>query len=244
MVKLHSSEMFIKDPADVWGNEQTIGLAELAARMHAPPMTFARAGNVLFWDNFESSTPKFWGNATNAGTIGRSNLCSEYDDFSAEGITDATAADYCEIHYRLTDFHDSKIGCQCAFTSSDDKYIIQAIIIKYDGTNYNACSIKWTHSTGLVEYRDSAGVYQSLSPTIKRYDALKNWSTIQVVADLSAEKYVSARVFNQEYDLSTLDWYSTPDATAPHADIFFRVTPEEAVAKTVYFDSVIIVENL
>ena len=59
-------EMFLNDTEDIWGNINTVGLAEAAVRMGSID-SFDRRGSVFYIDTFEDS-PLKW--SSNFGTVG------------------------------------------------------------------------------------------------------------------------------------------------------------------------------
>lgn len=245
MVKLVSSKTFVVDPADAWGNEHVIGLAENAVRTHAPPKTYDRRGDIIYWNEFESGTTKYTPTIDGAGgSINRSIDYANRGDFSLKCVTGAVGADSVSVGYKFTDFHPSgKVGIETMFTSADNNYGIYLDLDYDDGTTMVVSSLRWWQFTNKLEYVNSDGVYTTISTDVKRTIENPNWSSIKLVIDLSTAKYVRALMFGQEFDLSAHDIRVGITTSIPHIQATFKMMAGENAAKTGYLDNVIFTEN-
>jgi len=237
-----SGTVFVKDPVDVWGKEHTIGLAEHAVRVHAAAMMHDRRGDIIAWDDFESSTRKY---SSTDGTVTRSTDRSKTGNFSAKCVTGATSGNRAGITYVQSDFHsDTKMGMQVSFATGDDVWGVIIGISYYDMTKLHTWSIR-LKSDGTLQYGDLAGTWQDVpgaSSIYKQRDY--NFATIKVVGDLSTDKYVRAVLFDKEYDLSAYTCYSVAmPASMPYLYPDMAIETLENVAKTAYFDNYILTEN-
>jgi hypothetical protein len=234
--------MFVKDPVDVWGDESTIGLAELAVRTHAPPITSVKEGNVLEWDDFESSTQKYIDYVNGLGTIGRSADYARMGDFSLKCVTGAVVDNYSGAYHFTSNFHVHKIGTQIDFASSGTGYAAYTSITYYDGTNLHMGGLKWTESTGVLSYHGDDGNFHDLTPIVLREVYNVNWGTLKMKVDLSTNKYISAHVFGNVYDLSAYSLYDAADASAKQLRSTNYIKTLAAASKTAYFDNYILLE--
>ena len=240
MVRIIPSSVFVKDPVDVWNREHTIGNAELAARLGSL-MVFDKRGDVLFCDDYESATAKY---SNTDGTVARSVSRARNGNFSLKCVTGATSGSRSGPYYSHSDFHtDTKMGIQTTFATADDVWGIILAISYYVSTAHYIWSIR-LKSDGTVQYGDSTGNWQDVTPTMEYEQDDYNFATVKVVGDLSTKKYVRAVLFNQEYDLSGFDCYSTVvPSTNPYLYTSFAIETLENVAKTAYFDSYVLTEN-
>ena len=244
MARLTPASVFVKDPIDVWGREVGIGLSELAVRNHSVPKMFDRRGNVAYWDDFESPTLKYTNYTSGAASsVARSTDFAYMGDYSVKAITDATLGDYAGVLYRLSDLHLGKIGSEFKFSTADDDYLIRLLMTYHDGTNENSAILRWTESTGNLDYLKPDSSYGSIATGIERYQANGNWGTVKLVIDTDANKYVRALFFGNEYDLSEYTLFTGASAYKPHVEILFRLETAENVAKTGYIDSFILTDD-
>ena len=243
MVKLNSSSVFVKDPIDVWGKEQTIGLSELAVRTHAAAMPFDRRGDVIAWDDFESSTKRYSENIYGTGTIARSTDTAKTGTFSLKHVTGATTDNYCFMAYMQSDFHLGKLGSQISFASDSDNYVIWWDGSYYDGTYKHTAGIKWTESTEKLSYLGDDAVWHDLPGTYEYYASITNWATLKVVCDISTNYYVRVLFGNDEIDLSDYAMRTQANANKRVFVSTFETITKEDVAKTAYLDNYILTEN-
>ena len=244
MVKLHSPRVFMKDPIDAWGKDRTIGLSELAVRMHAPPLSFDRRGDIIFYDDFEDTPLKFTSAGT--GTAVRSNTTARNRSFSLECTTEATQDRYAGATYYLTDFHtDGKIGMQTTFASAAFDYAIRLTNAYCDGTNYHMAYIKYIYSSGTLQYQDSGGLWATIATGVSYAADLKNWATLKVVFDISTDKFTRLLAFGNEYDLSAYDMPSAASGLGPYLYVSAEIHKLDAggVAKIGHFDNIVVTEN-
>lgn len=243
MVRLIPSHVFVKDTVDVWGEEKTIGLAEHAVRTHAAALPFDRRGDIIYWDDFESATPKHIEDIGGAGTIGRSTTTSKFGSFSLKCATGATTNNYCQVIYPQVDYHDVYVGAQTSFACLVDNYDVRWMGNFYDGTNMHLASIKWTESTEKLAYWGSDAAYHDLSGTYPFYADTHSWATLKVVCDISSHEYVRLLFMDNEIELSDIGMEISLNATKRNFASYFKITTLENVAKTCYIDNFILTEN-
>jgi len=239
-----SGTVFVKDPVDVWGKEQTIGLAELAARTHAPPLIFDRQGNILYWDDYENPTPKYDLYSIFGGTLTRSIDYAYNGSFSLKCTPTGGSGSQAGPKYYLTDFHeDATITAKFSMTSPDTYgWYFYVNIAYYDGTNVNNAAVKYIAGGGF-QYLDSAGGWQTL-PTIARYENEYNWGSMSLSIDLNTKKYLTTRVFRTEHDLSAYSMYPTASALNPHLEIKAYFEDIAGTGIVGYVDDFVVMENV
>ena len=237
-------EMFISDPVDVWGHVTTIGLAELAVRNHAVPMPFDRRGNVIYWDNYESGTPKYDLYSLFGGTLLRSTDYAHNGSFSLKCTPTGGAGSRAGPKYRITDFHeDGTVLAKFSMTSADAAgWYFCVSIMYYDGTNMHSAFVRYAAGGGF-QYYDSAGVWQAL-PTIGRYENPYNWGSISIGIDLSTKKYLDARIFRTDHDLSAYSIHSSASALDPHLEIRSYFEDIAGTSIVGYVDDFVVMENV
>jgi len=237
-----SGTVFVKDPVDVWGKEQTIGLAEHAVRTHAAPMPFDRRGDVIYWDDFESPTRKY---IAYTGTVNRSADRSYNGDFSLKCVSTGSGPPNRDgfVYYLANIHNDTNIGLQFAFSTDDDMWRMRIGMTYYDTVDKHMFIIG-LKSDGTLQYWDSAGTWQDIATTSLYKQNSYIFAMMKVVGDLSTNKYVRATVFNAEYDLSSYACQTVASVKPePYLSISGYVEELDAASKTVYFDNLILTEN-
>jgi len=247
MVKLHSPNVYIKDPVDVWGKEQTIGLAEHAVRTHAPAMPFDRRGDVLYWDDFESPTMKCYPRAYGSATSARSIDYSKTGDFSLKCTTDATVGvgDYAGLLYAHNDFHLSNVGTQISFMCADtvNDYSIMNFLYWFDGSNEYQAIIEWYNATGKLWYRNSSGAMTELAGTYDYKYHTNNFATMKLVVDMANHEYLRVLLFGSEIDMSGIAIQNSGTTSDRYLYTSFTINNNSAVSSTMYFDNYALTEN-
>lgn len=233
-----AGETYVKDPVDKWGKTATIGNGELAARLHAPPMTFDKRGSVVRWLDFDSATPNYELEQIHT-TISRTMECCDSGDFALK-VTTQTGG-FCRVTGETNDFHNSRVGCQMVFSSTDKESSLIALRMEvYDGGYVKEGMIYIENDTGDVYIDNSPNpiLLGNISFSRSKY----NFSTIKLVVDLATGKYVRCAVMGEEFDISAYDLVVTGNTDDPVFKFGSTILTSGA-AGTYYIDSIILTEN-
>jgi len=245
MVKLHSSEMFINDPVDMWGKEHTIGNAELAARLGSP-ITFDRRGTIWWYDTFDNSA--FAWKKTLFGTGASATLSNEYPyvgDGCAKIVHGNTLDDYTIISKNIGSAATSRIGISAVLNYTAVTNISCALAMKAStGTRIIGAAVRVKNNS--LSYGNSTGMSFRIGTEFTEFDAtheLSSYSSLPLkfVIDVDKEKYVRCMISGDEIDMTGY----TPCVTAyggsreilPHLVV---VNIAGAANNTAYFDNVVL----
>ena len=240
--------MFLKDPIDAWGKQTDVSLAELAVRNHAVAMPFDRRGDVIYWDDFENPSLKYFPavKPASAGTINRSTTNPMFGDFCTKMVTGAVADDYCCINYAISNFHEGKIGVQIGFATQSTDATVYVTAIYYDGTNYHQGQLKYEMTNGHLSYYGDDSAWYVID-TIEFFTGYASeiipYNTMKLVFDLDNGKYVRSLFFGQENDLSAYDLKSSASAIDRGLIVWWYLSTPVGTAQTAYFDNFILTEN-
>lgn len=234
-------EMFISDPTDVWGNIVPMGLAEHAARTHAPPMTFDRRGDVLRWVDFESATPNYIIDTVGSPTYGRTCDTAANGNFSYKSSLNNNG-DSVDILVPINDFHNTKVGVQSVFATASTDLAYYLLIAYYDGANVYSAWLYYMFDSDIAYIRVAGGASVSIG-TIHYFGNIHNFSSMKLVIDINTQKYVRAIVFGTEFDISAYSLYSGADASAKHIMCGVYNKSIGSGVQTSYTDDIIITEN-
>ena len=239
-----SGTVYIKDPVDVWGKEQTIGLAEHAARLGSPA-TFDRRGTVFVYDDFENA-PLKW---NVAGGAGCSATLSDEHPASGSGcmkMVPASVADsYVRAYKLIGGVSQHKLGAEITIYRDDEvAHLVGLVIRAYTGSRVitSGVSLQMKGFGGLSYLHGS-------DPSLTA-----NWTTfndtfeifedatypLKFVVDVDSEKYVRCMFGGTEIDMSA---YAPHAAASTYAQLvtcdIYIPTPFASNAKT-YFDNFIL----
>ena len=242
--KNYAIKAVLYDSEDVWGNQPGVGIGELAVRTHAPPMAFEKRGNVIYFDDFESTTNKFNDYLTGASTLNMSADTAKFKDFSVKCI--AAAAVNSGLKYIHHDFHVGRIGIEFSVaTEETDDFRIQCDIKYFDGVKvYNG---SWLCDMALpntdLDILHSDGVYYQIGDFDYESDK-RAWTTLKIVLDLNTKDYLRFMAFGQEYDISAYSMQESVAAYPPHLQVWIHCRNMTGGGfKTVYFDNYILTDN-
>jgi hypothetical protein len=226
MVKLHSVETFVKDPVDVWGREQTIGLSEHAARMGSP-MIYDRRGTVFAYDEFETS-PLKW-SKTNSGGAGTGQIVSLSNSINAyrgemcmEMVAPNVADDYVSASRIFGGVSKHRIGVELTTVlgSASHPKIALGISI-FTGTRRIMAGIRLQpHTNNGLSYFHT-GTDMSADAGYVSFDTsfVLKMSTpypLKFVVDVDKEKYSRCMFGSSEIDMSSYVPAVANSTYAPH----------------------------
>jgi hypothetical protein len=221
--------MFIKDPVDVWNTEQTIGNAELAARIGSLA-SFDKRGVVFWYDDFGNS-PLAWITTTVGAPLGSgySSTLSDENVFRGAGtlkiVTSDTDDEYISTVRHVGGMASGRIGLDTVVTS-DMAAANNAFmgLVCYDGTNQLSAGIKlgfntisYKKSTTFEDFSNSEWTVFSTAYTPTNFSP----THVKLVIDITTQKYVRCIVGGIEYDLSDYAMWSTPSTTPQKVMPFF-----------------------
>lgn len=247
MVKLHSSEMFIKDPKDVWGREQTIGLAELATRLGAVK-SYDRGGNVVMTDDFSSSITDWTKAGSAGGLMSRSASLKESGEFSMELTTPAVAGDTVSVFRSVAQPPTTtSIGLEAAFTKDDNHRYIDIGTYIYDGTHMYNGIIRIDVQNSKLQYRNTSNTWTDFATgvDISQFGVAGTllFHHAKLVIDVEGHKYVRFTLDSIEYDISDYSFYYTTSAVGRQFTMYAEYHSNLASAEVSYIDSVILTRN-
>jgi len=223
------------DNIDEWGNTNTIGLSELAARLNSV-VSYDRRGQVALVENFEGLNLQWV--ESGLGTAGLSTAVVHSGNKSA--VITADAAQYKRIARYESFLGAIRVGVEVAFTVSN-AFVDGAIALTsrvYDGTNVKIAEILYNPVAGTLKYWNSAGAYVTFA-TVPAYVTLRTWYRFKFVVDYSTNKYIRCMFQDTEYDLSAHSFQSAASALEIRNEMWLTVFGG-LVDNTAYFDNAII----
>lgn len=243
MARKTMSKVFMADPVDILGKETTIGLAEHAARTKAPPYVLEKSGNVVFWDDYESSTLKADVSVVGAGTVNRSNDYSQFGELSMKLETGAVAGNSCSVRYQLSGKITGKLGVLASVRIVNPNTYLHVHAYKYDGTNVTRAIIKINIADGKVYCGYPAPTTYVGTAKLNIDSSSRQFVPMKVVVDLDNLAYGRVLVGNSELDLSGNVISSSASGIDPHLLCYISFFTNAGFSYVSYIDHVIVTEK-
>jgi len=198
----------IADIGGSFGQVDTIGLAELAARLGGLQRWDTR-GRLLSSASFDQGIHQ----PMSFLTGGSGSYAIDVERFESGGyalkcITTAAAADYVTMRLYTAISEAMTLGIETAFSQLYEYGVIEIMLRVYEGTTFHDAGLRWSVPLGKIYYYNSAGSWVEIpGATIPKADAL-SFNHIKVVVNFTTDKYVRGLANNHEYDLSALSCYT------------------------------------
>lgn len=201
---------------------------------------FARG--VLLMDDCEGALT--W---TKSGTAGDSTLSldAEAAFYGATGMklvsrtTGAAAGDTIQA-YKGVDIPESgllvfRAKIRCPNTARLDKIDLSAAV--YIGATYKEAVLRWDEQLGKLQYKDDTGAFVDLmTGGPNAYQG--TWTTMELMIDTRAFRYIRARYNGQVYDLDGINLLSAAAANLRQCLLRITASTETAFPVTLHADCI------
>jgi len=214
MVEFGSRIVFPTDPTDVWGNANSIGNAELAARLWSIN-TYDRRGNVVFMDNFDEPVLKWSPISFGAGSsVALSTLYSRVAGNSVKLAVGTGLNFYAAIYKYLPLPIESKLGMEASFTIPIDIDRLGISFVLYTGNEKHESGLFYSRTADkLYLFNVAIGTPTSVvASDVNPFASNYLFHNIKLVIDYSTNKYLRVMLDNKEYDVSDIGY----KVTSPH----------------------------
>jgi len=239
-------EMFLNDSLDVWGNINTIGLADHAVRVGSP-VAFDRRGHVYFIDSFEHA-PLKWVEAVSGGFNYSSSLSNE-QAFNGDGCLKVVSTNvnngYILLSRSVGGLALNKIGIEAKMRLENNVY--QGVVLFMQVSTgsrqlYSSVCLRDSGSGGLSYLSGSNKTALSNYTTFDDTQILNTdvYFPLKFVIDCNTEKYVRCMFGGNEIDMSPYSIYGINSTAAQHIWLNLMVITVGTTNHTFYFDDVIV----
>jgi len=246
-------EMFLNDTPDIWGNINTVGLAEAAVRMGSP-VSFDRRGTVFYYDNFEDAPLKWLKNyGLGGGGVGHSITLSNEHPYRGTGsmriIPPDVAGDYCRAYRLIGGASTNRIGMEMNILFENTLNVKTSILFRaYTGTRLIWGGIRLEQAgSGGISYLNNTGNQPHLDAAWTTFNDtfLLDTNTsypIKFVVDLGTEKYIRCMFGGIEINMSALTPYATNSTYCQRIQAEVYVVTS-AVANMFFDDMILTIEE-
>lgn len=220
-----------------------LDVGELAARLGSP-VTFDRRGNVLWYDDFESTLMHWNSNQAIGGTrLFQTAEAARSGALSVKMIT-PPAADtdtYLWCYRPLPAV--SKIGLEFSYSMyTQIKYLY--IVLKFsERTTQYDCRLRYDRYNTTLAYYNSSGGWTDLAGYVSHQLLYHAWNTFKLVFDYTAHKYSRALLNSFSWDLSDISVRTVTGVWTPALYIEARITNKTIGDHYIYADDVILTQN-
>lgn len=220
-----------------------LDIGELAARLGSPA-TADRAGNVIWYDDFED-TLKRWGHYSynSEGGFQHSDEAARSGGHSAKLLTPTTLNKDTWMYCNRPLPAASKIGFELNYAMYSNINYLYAMLSFQDAAAQYVYQLRYDRYNTTMAYYNSSGGWTNL-PGYVSHDLLYHaWNTLKVVVDYENHKYVRALLNSFSWDLAGISGKKTTGAWTPALYSEIRIQNRDAAQRYIYVDDVIFTQN-
>jgi hypothetical protein len=233
----------LNDQVNLFGDDYTFGLGELAVRLGSPSV-FERRGSVMWWDSFEHGL-LHWelpSGGTAAAVV--SSIDSKSGGFSALVTSYNDQLNEAVIAHRETLLDlTGRVGVEFSFQHQDlwtGNIYLWALLDT--GADTFMFGVRWNRDTSVLQVYDN-GVWTTVDLECFIVCNIKSWSTLKLVVDCATHDYVRLYANGYFYDLSTYTSEAQGFYSSPGVEVRIGPTAIDAVAESWLIDDVIVTTN-
>jgi len=201
-------------------------LAEAVVRLGGV-VTFDRAGDVIYLDDYEAPIEKF---EDNSSILGSSVLDTTVAMSGAQSVlftTGANDGDYASIRHILAPLGLGRQGIKVSaslyeMVDYDSNYEIK--VTHYSGTHLSTFGVRIYPFSKKLEYINAAGNWTPFETALNFGTFLtSSWHHIKLVVDLDTSKYVKLLIDGLSWDMSTYSFRKTGNPATPYLQVNFEI---------------------
>ena len=223
--------------------ESVTDLGELAARLGSI-VTFDRRGDVVFMDNFECGLAKWVCTAIGSGCSSALSEESPYRGYWSAKLSVGSVAVAISRMDIYTPFPlPSKMGFEIAFTVDGDAGSFSLGMNIYNGTQLIKGEIRYTPSTGALEYIDVDSNLATLASGLSLRADAHQYHVIKLVLDGDGAEYVRVILDSTQYKMDGVAARSEASALDAYMQGVVSLISDGAHTSSIYVDGAIITQN-
>jgi hypothetical protein len=227
----------------VFSTYQSSDMGELAARLGSPN-TMDRRGDVVLIDSFEEYTGRYTVQPSGTGAGSRRTVqYAHRGSWCRELISGSDGGLFCGYIIGESAVYQAKVGIEVSFLhpSTIDGFEVQ--IIRFDGAQAHAFSLRYSETALALQYKDPAGVLQTVASGFSLPASVYDWSTIKLVADIAVDRYTRAVVNGVTYNLPASGPTPNADVRTPRMDFTVFVLGRAGFNDAAFIDDLILTQN-
>lgn len=231
---------FIYDTVDAWGQINSVGLAEMVARLGSP-VVYERSGQVYFIDSFEEGlqnwTPVAVGGSS-AAAIAVNTKCT--GGYSLKITAGGAVGAWQRMIANRGLLPVGKVGFAVAFALPGYVDYLTFRLRYYSSTGYHYGEICLNDATSKVQLWQSGVGLVDVADLGMAYRDATNWYYVKFTVDVSSGKYVRLRLNSVTVDISayTMGWWAS--AAGPHVQIETQIGNRTGYVDSAYLDDILL----
>jgi len=230
---------FVIDSVDAWGQMLSVGNAELAVRLGSP-VTYNQTGRTVFIETWKYGTKRAY--LSTSGTGGKIELSVEQwlsDGYSLKMVAGSDNLYFarCVFYYGM--LPNTTIGWSVAYLPTTEYSWFESHIALYDGEYAHAGGLRVNHTNGHLEIFKN-GTVATVDDDIYT-GPLESALFRQMKFTMNLETGYFGKVWfdNKEYDVSSYQYYKSPNTAPPRCIIKAMLTGRSGHNDICYLDNCI-----
>jgi len=216
---------------------------ELAARLGSI-VTFDRLGTVIDLETFAKGLSRWQFALWGAGSaIHLSNHRSLVDGVSLKMISGTGVDPGCQATWFLAYPQLSRLGYEASYCLWETKYRVIHSFNVFKGDYYVNFSIRWTLTTGVIEYRDATPAWVDTGVNIIPEATSYLFNRVKLVGNALNEEYERMLINDTGYSLHGLVAERVVAANRPHVQACSTIWGAGVTDMHAYLDSCIFTES-
>jgi len=216
---------------------------ELACRLGSSS-TEDRRGNIVWSDDFESTTKKWALGASGTGsTMDLVDTVAHRGNGSVKCVTGNNTSDLNFMLKRFTLPSEHKVGTEIYVDIIDKAIKLTNVVQGYSAPYYFGATVEFDVAADTIKVTDENDVQHTLDGTIPYNENEPMWVMYKLVIDWATKKYVRLILGNDTYDLSEYGLKQSPTTKKDMLQVWYFINPTLDANKTMYFDDFILTQN-
>jgi len=218
-------------------------MGEAAARLDSI-VNFDRLGDVVWYDDFETSTLKWKPGGVGTGfSVELSNESAKSGSQSLKLITGSTLARMVQAVHDLPYPVLSGYGMEASFAIGPNIAAIEFWIGAYSQQNVIEGAVRYQPQENTIQYRNANADWITFATGVDLYEDDLTYHTLKLVVDLENAEYVRCRLNEATYDLKEISLRVVSASWTPRTELMVRVYSATEENNYVYVDDVVITQN-
>lgn len=233
------------DVANIFGDETTIGNAELAARLGSP-MIWSRTGLVAnYWDGSAGLAGILKGTSGAGGSVVLACNVVETAGYSMTLISGPAAARTAWVAlHGVAQGYSGNIAAEFHWLPQSGNVKHTFYLDVYDGTNVKQFRIQWDDVDNKIMYKNNAGAYVDSGFTMNPSATAYQFNALKLIINTDDWEYVTLLENSNARSMAGISGYSTADGDPPRVGMYYVLRSNDGVATNLsYLDRMILTLN-
>lgn len=190
-------------------------MAELAVRLGSI-VSFDRRGDVVWYDDFESTTLKWASVLAGAGAaVARSTAMAYHGDASLAITAGSDGSHYANAYRNLELPVLSKVGVELAFAHEGNTSAVSLLLQVHTGGTALWPAVAYSHVAKTLSYYAATGATVILATGVSLPYSAQIWNHLKLVIDIDDAEYQRLIVGSTTYDMTGIACLTSASVAVP-----------------------------